>query len=265
MRGDGRSRAARQPTTLGDEERPERNEANGKDALTCIVAPVACWSKLEHDKTDDRDTPTCMVALETHWCRTLEHCRGENANCNDFSQKLASRAAIFVNDSFSLSHKIRASVVGITRFCYASIAGFHFEEELVHLVKFNDTTRRPYIAIIGGSMSGSEDSRNNFSEPSANMDSSSSPERTASAHISSQKHKEKTIVRKTARKEYARPADVRAPEANQRGLNISLGAPSSRLTKKLGQKRARKRVVHVVGRPTSMYEDPTEVVEEDEE
>lgn len=77
--------------------------------------------------------------------------RGENANCNDFSQKLASGAAIFVNDSFSLSHKIRASTVGITRFCYASLAGFHFEEELMQLLKINDTARRPYIAIIGGS------------------------------------------------------------------------------------------------------------------
>ncbi|VAH15929.1 unnamed protein product [Triticum turgidum subsp. durum] len=77
--------------------------------------------------------------------------RGENANCNDFSQKLASGAAIFVNDSFSLSHKIRASTVGITRFCYASLAGFHFEEELMQLLKINDSTRRPYIAIIGGS------------------------------------------------------------------------------------------------------------------
>ena len=68
--------------------------------------------------------------------------RGENANCNDFSQKLASGAAIFVNDSFSLSHKIHASTVGITRFCYASLAGFHFEEELMQSLKINDTTRR---------------------------------------------------------------------------------------------------------------------------
>ncbi|OEL24744.1 Phosphoglycerate kinase [Dichanthelium oligosanthes] len=77
--------------------------------------------------------------------------RGEVANCNDFSQKLASGAAIFVNDSFSLSHKILASTVGITRFCYASLAGFHFEEELTRLIKIKDTARHPYIAIIGGS------------------------------------------------------------------------------------------------------------------
>ncbi|XP_047094090.1 phosphoglycerate kinase-like isoform X3 [Lolium rigidum] len=77
--------------------------------------------------------------------------RGENANCINFSQKLASGAAVFVNDSFSMSHKIRASTVGITRFCYASLAGFQFEEELMQLLKMTDTTRRPYIAIIGGS------------------------------------------------------------------------------------------------------------------
>ncbi|CAL4933875.1 unnamed protein product [Urochloa decumbens] len=76
--------------------------------------------------------------------------RGEVANCNDFSQKLASGATIFVNDSFSLSHKILASTVGITRFCYASLAGFHFDEELTRLIKITDTTRHPYIAIVGG-------------------------------------------------------------------------------------------------------------------
>lgn len=74
--------------------------------------------------------------------------KGENANCNDFSQKLASGAAIFVNDSFSLSHKMLASTVGITRFCHASLAGFHFEEELMQLRKITDTTRRPFIAIV---------------------------------------------------------------------------------------------------------------------
>jgi phosphoglycerate kinase len=74
--------------------------------------------------------------------------RGEVANCNDFSQKLASGATIFVNDSFSLSHKILASTVGITRYCYASLAGFHFEEELARLIKIKDTMTRPYIAIV---------------------------------------------------------------------------------------------------------------------
>ncbi|GJN20734.1 hypothetical protein PR202_gb08147 [Eleusine coracana subsp. coracana] len=81
----------------------------------------------------------------------LRNFKGEVSNCNDFSHKLASGAAIFVNDSFLLSHKILASTVGITRFCYGSLAGFQFEEELKQLLTITDTTRHPYIAIIGGS------------------------------------------------------------------------------------------------------------------
>ncbi|XP_073008789.1 uncharacterized protein [Typha latifolia] len=77
--------------------------------------------------------------------------REEVANCLDFSDKLASGVTVFVNDAFSLSHKILASTVGVARFCHASLAGFHFEEELVRLKRITDTTRNPYFAIIGGS------------------------------------------------------------------------------------------------------------------
>ncbi|KAI4999691.1 hypothetical protein ZWY2020_004280 [Hordeum vulgare] len=67
-----------------------------------------------------------------------------------------------------------------------------------------------------------------------------------------QKQKEKTTVRKTVRKYYAKPSNA--------------GAPEARLYKKLGVKRAGKRIVHVVARKTSLYEDPTETAEaEDKE
>ncbi|KAE8777804.1 hypothetical protein D1007_49390 [Hordeum vulgare] len=49
-----------------------------------------------------------------------------------------------------------------------------------------------------------------------------------------QKQKEKTNVRKTVTKEYARPDDVRAAEATQRGLKLTLGAPSSKPAKNPG-------------------------------
>ncbi|XP_020084507.1 uncharacterized protein LOC109707563 isoform X2 [Ananas comosus] len=84
--------------------------------------------------------------------------REEVSNCLEFSKKLSSGATIFVNDAFSLSHKILASTVGVARFCHASIAGFCFEEELNQLLTIIDTSRRPYYAIIGGS---------NFSRKSA--------------------------------------------------------------------------------------------------
>ncbi|XP_020261337.1 uncharacterized protein LOC109837488 isoform X2 [Asparagus officinalis] len=80
----------------------------------------------------------------------LSKFREELTNCTDFSRKLSSGAYVFVNDAFSLSHKILASTVGISRFCDASVAGFHFEEKLLQLIEARKITRQPYFAIIGG-------------------------------------------------------------------------------------------------------------------
>ncbi|KAI4973258.1 hypothetical protein ZWY2020_028966 [Hordeum vulgare] len=65
-----------------------------------------------------------------------------------------------------------------------------------------------------------------------------------------QKQKEKTTVKKTMRKEYAKHAHMKALE--------------SRLANKPGQKRTRERIVHF-GRRTSMYESPTEHADDEEE
>ncbi|XP_020518138.1 uncharacterized protein LOC18426468 isoform X2 [Amborella trichopoda] len=74
----------------------------------------------------------------------------EVANCPIFSEKLSSGIDIFVNDAFSDSHRILASTVGVVRFAHASVAGFHFEEELLRLTKALEIIKRPYIAVIGG-------------------------------------------------------------------------------------------------------------------
>lgn len=86
--------------------------------------------------------------VDIHLLDNLTKFREEVANCSKFSEKLSSGATIFVNDAFSLSHKILASTVGVTRFCHASVAGFNFEEELLQLKKISKTTRQPYIAIV---------------------------------------------------------------------------------------------------------------------
>lgn len=74
----------------------------------------------------------------------------ELANCSEFALELTSGANIFVNDAFSVSHKILASTVGVTRSCYASVAGFHFEEQSSLLLEIVENKNHPYIAIIGG-------------------------------------------------------------------------------------------------------------------
>ncbi|KAI5561014.1 hypothetical protein BDE02_16G084200 [Populus trichocarpa] len=80
----------------------------------------------------------------------LSEYKEEVANNSKFAELLSSGVDIFVNDSFSQSHKILASTVGIARFCSACIAGFHFEESLCQLKKVARTNKRPYVAIIGG-------------------------------------------------------------------------------------------------------------------
>ncbi|GAY56827.1 hypothetical protein CUMW_174870 [Citrus unshiu] len=80
----------------------------------------------------------------------LSEFKEEVANCSKFAQLLSSGVDIFVNDSFSLSHKILASTVGVARFCYACVAGFHFEESLFQLRKMAKLDEKPYAAIIGG-------------------------------------------------------------------------------------------------------------------
>lgn len=74
--------------------------------------------------------------------------KGEVANCSEFAEALASGVEIFVNDSFSQAHRVLASTVGVTRFCYACMAGFHFEESLSQLKKAVETNIRPYVAIV---------------------------------------------------------------------------------------------------------------------
>ncbi|XP_077222129.1 phosphoglycerate kinase 1, chloroplastic-like [Tasmannia lanceolata] len=80
----------------------------------------------------------------------LSQFREEAANCTKFSKKLLLGVDIFVNDTFSRSHKMLASAVGVARSCYASVAGFCFEAELSQLMEVTKTARQPYISIIGG-------------------------------------------------------------------------------------------------------------------
>ncbi|KAI0499498.1 hypothetical protein KFK09_017702 [Dendrobium nobile] len=102
---------------------------------------VPCYMEIKSEKFQKAD----ILLFEN-----LTLFREELANCGVFSEKLASGASIFVNDAFFLSHKILASTVGVARFCYARLAGFHFEDQLLQLKQIREITMQPYLAIIGG-------------------------------------------------------------------------------------------------------------------
>lgn len=83
-----------------------------------------------------------------HLLENLSNIKEEVANCVEFARVLSSGVDIFVNYSFSNSHKVLASTVGVTRFWYACIAGFYFEERLCLLKNLAEASRKPYVAIV---------------------------------------------------------------------------------------------------------------------
>ncbi|XP_060201489.1 uncharacterized protein LOC132630015 isoform X3 [Lycium barbarum] len=112
--------------------------------LELKVIPVELGSGFEQSQMEDRHK------LDILLLENLSRFKQEQANCSEFARRLSSGVDIFVNDAFFQSHKILASNVGITSFCYASIAGFHFDDGMSQLKKIIEMNKRPYYAIIGG-------------------------------------------------------------------------------------------------------------------
>lgn len=112
--------------------------------LQLKVAPSRCISNCSLSKMEELEKADILL-LEN-----LSEFKGELANCSKFAEQLSSVVDIFVNDSFSNSHKILASTVGVPRFCSACVAGFHFEESLCQLKMAAQINKKPCIAIIGG-------------------------------------------------------------------------------------------------------------------
>lgn len=107
--------------------------------LELKVVPVEFVSGQMHYATQESD----ILLLEN-----LLQFKEEPANCKGFAKLLSSGVDIFVNDAFSKSHRVLASTVGISRFCYASVAGFYFEAGLSQLKKITETSEKPYVAIV---------------------------------------------------------------------------------------------------------------------
>lgn len=75
--------------------------------------------------------------------------KGEEENEREFSKHLASMASYFVNDAFGVSHRIHASIVGISEFL-PSYAGLLMEKEIEMLSEALEKPKRPFLVIIGG-------------------------------------------------------------------------------------------------------------------
>lgn len=74
---------------------------------------------------------------------------GEKNNDEKFAKELASKAEIYVNESFATCHREHASIVGITKFL-PSFAGLNLENEVLNLNKVMNNPEKPLAIIIGG-------------------------------------------------------------------------------------------------------------------
>lgn len=76
--------------------------------------------------------------------------KGEEVNDPEFVQALASLGEMYVNDTFSCSHRAHASIVGIAEHLPA-YAGLLLAEELENLETVLHAPKMPMAAIVGGS------------------------------------------------------------------------------------------------------------------
>lgn len=76
--------------------------------------------------------------------------KGEKANDEEFSKKLAAHGDLFCNDAFGSSHRAHSSVAGVTRFLQPAVSGFLLEKEIQYLNGSVNNPDRPFVAILGG-------------------------------------------------------------------------------------------------------------------
>ena len=84
----------------------------------------------------------------------LENCRcniGEKKNDEALARKMAALCDIYVNDAFGTAHRAEATTHGIARFAPVACAGMLMGAEIDALTKALHDTKRPLVAIVGGS------------------------------------------------------------------------------------------------------------------
>ncbi len=98
------------------------------------------------------ETKKIINTLKNGDVALLENIRreiGEKKNSPSFARGLSRFGDIYVNDAFSVSHRVHASLVGIAK-CLPSYAGLQLLDEVSNLSKaFNP--KHPFLFILGGS------------------------------------------------------------------------------------------------------------------
>ena len=68
----------------------------------------------------------------------------------DFAKKISSLFDVYVNDAFSASHRNHTSIIGFAKYIPA-VAGNHLVKEIENINAFLENSKKPNLAIVGGS------------------------------------------------------------------------------------------------------------------
>ncbi len=99
------------------------------------------------------DAQAKAAALEDGQVLLLENLRfdkREKKNDPEFAQALAALADVYVNDAFGTAHRAHASTAGVAEYLPAC-AGYLMQKEVDTLTGMLDNSKRPFVAILGGS------------------------------------------------------------------------------------------------------------------
>ena len=127
---------------------------DGKESLAPVASRLKKYiPKVNFIKTPifSDETEKVLKGLKKGDIVLLENLRREPVEKNNspsFARALSRYGDIYVNEAFSVSHRVHASIVGITKYL-AGYAGFQFENEIKNLSRaFNP--EHPFLFILGG-------------------------------------------------------------------------------------------------------------------
>lgn len=95
-----------------------------------------------------------LVGLKKNQLILLENVRfepGETENSEEFAQELAKYTDVYVNDAFGASHRAHATIDALPKLVKNKGIGFLIEKEIQMLDQLLENSKRPYLAVMGGS------------------------------------------------------------------------------------------------------------------
>lgn len=119
------------------------------------LKPVAKWLsenlgqnvRLERNWLDGININSGEIVL----CENVRFNKGEEADDEELSKKIAALCDVFVMDAFATAHRAQASTHGVAKFAKVACAGPLLLAELNALDKILTNPQHPLVAIVGGS------------------------------------------------------------------------------------------------------------------